>query len=92
MYGRTFPHGITELFFMMMASVLDLNVHFSSMKILGRKDKSTYDYLKGWEISFCGTNTDLNEFAELQQQISGVILNDATNAFAFHGAPDIFEI
>lgn len=34
--------------------------------------------------------TDAKDFNQLQQQITGISLNDATNAYAFHGALDIF--
>ena len=35
--------------------------------------KSTYSYLQGWQIPFCGTKTDAKDFNELQQQITGKI-------------------
>ena len=60
---------------------LQLDENSWSQRLVESLRKSMYDYLKGWEISFCGTKTDLNELAELQQQISGVILNDDTLLF-----------
>ena len=52
--------------------------------------KLTYAYLQGWEVHFHRMKTDAKDCDELQQQISGVVLDNATNAYVFHGAHDIF--
>ena len=53
-------------------------------------DNCDYDYLEGWKFTFWATKTDTNDFNTLQELVSGVHFSDAKNAYAFHGAPDIF--
>ena len=71
-------------------SALELNENAWSLRLVDSLCDCNYSYLQGWKFTFWGTKTDKQEFDDLQKQISGVSITDATIAYLYHGAPDIF--
>lgn len=68
---------------------LQLNENDWSIRLVQSLNNCNYSYLQGWECDFYGTKTDHGDFDRMQKVISGTSFSNPTDAYAYHGAPDI---